>query len=255
MSNNKTVMDLKNATGAGIRDCSDALCEAKGNFEQAVEILRKKSIIKGRTKLSMRESKEGKICSVVNGNYKAIFEINSETDFAASNKHFTELCTFIASVISENKYTHLEHVSYATQDRVAEISGIMGEKIEISNFFACNSPSAGVYIHSNDKIGVLVDCDHNAYDVAMQIAAMNPMYIYSTDIPEDIRNKETETFYAECKASGAKENMIDQIVRGKVEKYFKDFVLSEQDYIKDASKKVKDIAGQIRSFVRFAISG
>lgn len=251
MSNIGLVKKLKDITFASLKDCVSALKEANNNIELACDILRKKAIIKSQSR-ALHEAREGKIVSVVDNNYKAIFEINSETDFVARNNKFNELCNEIINIIKEKKFDNINDLKNIMSDNIAQASGILGEKIEISNFASCNSSTCEIYIHQ-ERIGVIVDCDMNARDVAMQIASMDPKYTSRDDISEKEKEKELNIFIEECKSTNIAEDKIQFIAQNKLNKYFSEIVLLEQKFIKDQSKKVSDISGKIRFFRRFEI--
>ena len=266
------IKQLREKTNCGIGDCKTALTEANGDLEQAAEILRKKGIIKA-AKRADREANEGLILVGVNANANEgyILEINSETDFVARNEQFKNFADKIFTIIKEQKPTNLDELfnlpfdNSTVKEQLDIFSGTIGEKLAIKRMEVLSNPSGTVasYLHAGGLIGVLISLDaldkqSLAVDIAMQVAAANPKYI---DIDEAQTNgtaeiaKEKEIYQEQLKTEGKPENMWEKIMEGKLQKYFQDVCLIEQEYIKDDKKKVKEILGDAKvvKFVRYSL--
>ncbi|MDP4200103.1 MAG: translation elongation factor Ts [Bacteroidota bacterium] len=271
------VKHLRDKTGAGMADCKKALEEANGNEEQAIEFLRKRGAASA-TKRADRVAKEGVIVSAVAGDKtRAIMaEVNSETDFVARNETFIQFAQEIAdAALAANPSTHeaflLSKLSNGATiaEEVGAQTGRLGEKLEARRFEMVSEPSGFVtsYIHPGSKLGVLVAIsgakDGTAAalgrDIAMQIAAMNPMALKRDDIKTDQVEKELDIYRTQAKNEGKKDEIIDRIAKNKLEKFYQDNCLLEQSFIKDAAKTITDLlkeAGQgvtVTGFVRMQL--
>jgi elongation factor Ts len=279
------IKQLREQTNCGIGDCKTALTEANGDLEQAAEILRKKGIIKA-AKRADREAGEGIILAGVNESATEgyILEINSETDFVARNEKFQSFANKIFTVIKKQKPSSLDELLDSQMNEMASIktdngsvddgtvkssleifSGTIGEKLAIKRMEILNNPSGTVasYIHAGGLIGVLVSLDTPnkqdlAIDIAMQVAAANPKYLDVNEAQakgaEEIV-KEKEIYREQLKNENKPEAMWEKIMEGKLQKYFQDVCLVEQEYIKDDKKKVKEILGEVKveKFVRYSL--
>jgi len=261
------IKQLREATGAGMVDCKKALDEANNDLDKAVEILRKKGISKAAKRLD-REAKEGVIKVAVNDakTEAYILELNSETDFVARNEKFQALADSALLLIKEAKPADLEALlnlnlnSVSLRETLANLSGTIGEKMDIKRFAIISGATVAAYSHLGGRMGVLVALDKPgqealAAEVAMQIAAANPKYINSSEVDSSELEKEKEIYRAQLLKEGKPENMVDKIVEGKIGKYYSEVCLIEQEYIKDEKKKVKDLlAGvKIEKFFRYAL--
>lgn len=264
-----TVKQLREKSGAGMVDCKNALEESAGDLEKAVEILRKKGILKA-AKREGREAGEGIILVAINegGNEGYILEINAETDFVARNEQFRNFGDKVLSLIKEKKPADLSGLmslvmadGNTVKDNLDNLTSVIGEKIGIKNFAILKSEgTVSAYSHRGGIIGVLVSLDQKdkadlARDIAMQIAASSPKYIYPEDVPEDEINKEKEIYSVQLKKEGKPDDMIEKILAGKINKYFEDVCLAKQEYIKDDSKKVENIlaGARIEKFIRLSL--
>lgn len=273
---------LRDKTGAGMVDCKKALDEAGGDINEAVEILRKKGLAKA-AKRSDREAGEGVILVDINkeGNEGYILEMNSETDFVARNEQFRGFADLALKIIETKKPKNKEellqikisdymaglsgntplNIEETIGERLATLSGIIGEKLDIKRFdILSSSGTVACYTHAGGKIGVLAALDKEgqsdiAYDIAMQIAATNPKYIYSSEVPADEIDREKEIYQAQLLKEGKPENMIDKIMPGKLAKFYEEVCLTKQEYIKDDGKKVENILNGIRveKFIRYSL--
>jgi len=261
------IKQLREMTGAGMVDCQKALKEADNNLEKAVDILRKKGISKA-AKRTDRDTNEGVIKVAVNAEKTEgyILEINSETDFVARNEKFQAFADSVMELIKSQKPASLEelfklHLSVGTvKEDLDNLSGTIGEKMEIKRFEIINGPIVAAYSHLGGKIGVLVALDQAgqeelATELAMQIAAANPKYLTSAEVDSEEINREKEIYKEQLLKEGKPEAMVDKIVEGKMSKYYSEVCLVDQEYIKDDSKKVKDILGgtNILKFVRYSL--
>jgi elongation factor Ts len=269
----KDVKRLRDMTGVGMMDCKKALEEAGGDFEAAVELLRKKGQ-KVAAKRADREANEGLIVASLSGDGKkgALAEINCETDFVARNKDFQQFAEGVVQIVLHEEPGDLdalngrEHRDGKTVGQaVVELTGKIGERIDIRRFALLKSDGGRIvsYVHPGARLGVLVEVHGNGQvedagtDVAMQIAAMNPIATRKEDVPEELREKEMDIAREAAKNEGKPQNIIDRIAQGKLERFFKDHVLIEQPFVKDSSMSVKEMlrdAGiEIHRFVRYAL--
>ena len=251
------VNELRKKTGAGMMDCKKALTEADGNMEKAIEILRKKGAAVA-SKRAERSANEGLIVTKISDDRKhgAIAEVNCETDFVAKNNDFVNLANeTIESVFSSQPASvdELLDNNSALKEKVIEVLGKVGEKVEISRI-ADEEASNGIlvdYIHMGSKLGVLIKFDNvtdsadEIYllgkDVAMQVAAMNPISVYREDIPKETIETEIEIYKEIARKEGKPEQILEKIATGKLNKFYQENCLAEQSYIKDNSKTVGDL--------------
>lgn len=277
------VMKLREATGLGMMDCKKALTEADGNMELAIENLRKKGQATA-AKRADRDAKEGTIAIATGSDVAAIYEVNCETDFVARNDDFIGFVGAIGKAIVANKPANMDAASamisadfngLALGERTIELVGKIGEKIGLRRFALMNVAAGeyvSTYIHSNNKIGVIVKIAAESAseavvtlgkDLAMHIAAAAPLSQCRSDISADLVAKEKEIYLEQVKQSGKPEKIWDNIVEGKLAKYFKGVVLLEQDFVKDpdinVSKRIEAAAKEagskveLVSFIRFAL--
>lgn len=259
---------LREKTDAGIVDCKNALTEANGDIDKAVEILRKKGIAKA-NKRGDRETSEGVIKIFVDDQAKNgyIVEINAETDFVVLSEKFQEFTDKILKLIIDKQpqgraqLMSLFFDGSTVQESLDNLSGVIGEKLDVKRFSILSSTGivAG-YSHLGGKLGVLVAIDKAedkqlADDLAMQIAASNPKYITSDQVSTDEVAKEKEIYIEQLKKEGKPENIIVKIIEGKINKYYGEICLVNQEYIKDDSKKVENILGgaKVENFVRYSL--
>jgi len=259
----KDVNQLRQFTGAGMMDCKKALQEADGDFDQAVELLRKKGQ-KVSAKRADREAKEGAIFihASADGKEATLIELNCETDFVARNEDFQNLGEQIAKVAQEHKPADAEALGALSlaektvAESLTDAMGRIGEKLEVSKLDHLSGDQVVVYLHPGARIGVAVafagtngkDVAEVGKDVAMQIAAMNPVGIDESAVPQAVIDKEMQLGREQAIAEGKPEKIIDKIAQGKLNKFFKENTLLAQDFVKDTSKSVaqyvKDEVGQ-----------
>jgi elongation factor Ts len=247
------VNKLRQMTGAGMMDCKKALTEAEGDFEKAIEILRKKGQ-KVSASRSDRDAKEGSVFVKSSDDKKeaVLIALNCETDFVGKNEEFQSLGKLIADTAFANKPVTKEALLALTvggltiNDKIVELVGKIGEKIEVSEYIHMKGEAVVAYIHAGAKLGVLVslkgvngkDVTDAGKDVGMQIAAMNPVAVDETSVDKTTIEKELEIAKALILAEGKPENMVEKIAAGKLNKFFKDNTLLPQAFVKDNSKTV-----------------
>jgi elongation factor Ts len=244
------VNKLRQATGAGMMDCKNALVEAEGNFDLAVENLRKKGQ-KVAAKRADRDSAEGAVLAKVNADNTAavIVSVNCETDFVAKNDSYLALANSILDVALNQ--TSLESLLAAdfggmtVAEKLIEQTGVIGEKIEIGGFERIEDAFVGSYIHAGNRIATIVGLSapaegaaEAAKNVAMQAAAMNPLALNEDGVDASVIEKEIEIAKDQLRAEGKPEAMLDNIAKGKIKRFFKDNTLVNQDYIKDSKQSV-----------------
>jgi len=244
------VNKLRQSTGAGMMDCKKALVEAEGNFEKAIENLRKKGQ-KVAANRADRISSEGAVLAMVNlENTKGvIISINCETDFVAKNKSYLDL----ANALAKNALNHDNLKSFLNSDfqgmtvseKLIEQTGVIGEKIEVGGFKSLKAPFVGSYIHAGNKIATLTGLSEAienaaeiAKNIAMQAAAMNPIALNEQGVDSSVIEKEIEIVKDQLRQEGKPEAMLDKIAKGKIKRFFKDNTLVNQDYIKDGKQSV-----------------
>jgi elongation factor Ts len=266
----KLISDFREKTGAGIVDCKKALEESGGDIIKAVEALRKKGIAKA-AKRSDREASEGVIKVSVNqeGNEGYIIEVNAETDFVARNEKFQNFADQVLAVVESKKIASRDELLGALMDggtvkeNLDNLISVIGEKLDIKGVdIISSSGTVAAYSHMGGRIGVLVALDQPGKselgaDIVMQIASMYPKYITRDEIPAEEIEKEKEIYREQLKKEGKPENMIDKILEGKINKYFEEVCLVDQEFIKDDKKKVKNILGdaKVEKFIVYSLTG
>lgn len=244
------VNKLRTQTGAGMMDCKKALVEADGDFEKAVEVLRKKGQ-KVAANRSDRESTEGAALAVVNADKTegVALTVNCETDFVGKNEGFIKLATDLANLAlnfdSKDAFLAADFNGITVAEKLTEQTGVIGEKIEIGSFEKLSGAFIGSYIHAGNKIATLVSLSANvegaeeaARNVAMQAAAMSPIALDEHGVDAATVEKEIEIAKDQLRQEGKPEAMLDNIAKGKLQRFFKDNTLVNQDYIKDSSVSV-----------------
>lgn len=273
MINANSVKELREKTGAGMMDCKKALTAVNGDMEKAVDWLREHGIAKAEKKQS-RIAAEGLCQILVDGNNAVVVEVNSETDFVASNEKFINFVDLLAKAILENKVNTNEDVLNLVVDgetiseKLTNLVATIGEKLSFRRFVKVVKKDGdffGVYKHMGGKIGALVTVnganEEVAKDVAMQAAAMNPIAAVRSEVPEKDVLHEKEVILTEIKNDPKNANKPDAILEkmseGRLNKFFKEIVLEEQDFIKDSGltvgQYVSNNGGKILSMVRFAV--
>jgi elongation factor Ts len=246
------VKKLRDQTGAGMMDCKKALSEAEGDFEKAIEILRKKGQ-KLSLKRAEREAKEGVVMALVTDDQKrgVIVKLSCETDFVAKNQDFINLTREIAEIalrtFPDSRDTLLEQKmnGLTIADKVVEQVGKIGEKIELASYESLEAPLVVPYIHMGYKAGVIVGLNKDGEsfvdagkDVAMQVAAMKPLAVDKDGVDQTTIAKEIEIGMEQARLEGKPEGMLEKIAMGKLSKFFKEQTLLNQTFVKDNSLTV-----------------
>lgn len=252
------VKELRDKTGAGMMDCKQALTEANGDYEKAIEILRKKGASVA-AKRSERDANEGivKIKVFNDGKEAVIAEVNCETDFVANSDDFLSFADFILNAIVENKPASVQDLIAAeydgkkVSDELETIIGKIGEKIEISRFAIENVENGLLvdYIHHGSKLGVLIKAENTdgadivnlLKDFAMQTAAMKPLYLSIEDVSKEAIEKEIDIYKEISRKEGKPEQILEKIALGKLNKFYQEVCLLEQAFIKDNTKAIKEV--------------
>ncbi|PKP05418.1 MAG: elongation factor Ts [Bacteroidetes bacterium HGW-Bacteroidetes-6] len=246
------VYKLRDLTGAGVMDCKGALVESEGDFDKAIEILRKKG-----QKLAMkradREANEGVVVAAIDdaATFGAVLMMNCETDFVAKNDDFNASAKSFLDAAIAFKVTNLDALlalqidGRSINDLVTDLIGKIGEKISVSHYEFIEAPLVSFYNHHSHRISTLVGFTQAGdkvaeagKDVAMQIAAMNPVAVDKDFVPQSVIDKEIEIGKEQARQEGKPEEMLEKIAQGKLNKFFKESTLLNQDFIKDGSMTV-----------------
>jgi elongation factor Ts len=247
------VMKLRKATGAGMMDCKNALAEAEGDFNRAVDIIRERGKLVA-SKRADRAATEGVVLAKVDSSRKsgALIVLNCETDFVAKNENFVAFAERILDAAIANNSANLDEVKAlvldgrTVADHVIEQTGVIGEKLDLPYFAKLDAETVVAYIHPGNKLSTLVGFNKAdvelqvAKDVAMQVAAMNPVSVSKDDVPAEVVAKELEIAKEKFRLEGKPEAMLDKIAQGALEKFFKDSTLLNQAFIKESKQTVKD---------------
>ena len=245
------VKELRDKTGAGMMDCKKALAECEADVEKALDWLRQKGLSKA-AKRADRATSEGVIasCTSADGKVSAIVEVMTETDFVARGEKFQEFAKTVAEEVVANAPENLD----AFQDRVNDLAASTGEKTVLGRFVRMSvegEGAIGTYVHSNGKLAVLVEIATDkpadetvaelAKNVAMQIAAANPLAIDADSLDPALLEREREVYRQKALAEGKPEKIIDKIAEGAVKKYCKEVCLLDQAYIRDDKMSIQDL--------------
>jgi len=247
------VMKLRKATGAGMMDCKKALADAEGDFNRAVDIIREKGKLVA-SKRADREASEGVVIAKVNasGNSGALVVLNCETDFVAKNDNFVAFAERILDAAIANNAADLDAVKALLLDgrtvesHVVEQTGVIGEKLDLPFYAKLDAEAVVAYIHPGNKLSTLVGFNKAnveaqvAKDVAMQVAAMNPVAVDKADVPAEVAAKELEIAKEKFRQEGKPEAMLDKISQGALEKFFKESTLLNQAFIKENKQTVRE---------------
>lgn len=244
------VNKLRLQTGAGMMDCRNALVESDGDFEKAIDYLRKKGQ-KVAAKRSDRETKEGVVINKTSADEKngVVICLSCETDFVAKNDDFVQFAQSVAELALNQQTGTLEALSATVldgetvADKINDLVGKIGEKITLSRYEKLEAGYVASYTHGNYRMGVLVGFskpipEDAARDIAMQIAAMNPIAIDQDQVPSEVIAREKEIAVEQVKAEGKPAEMADKIAQGKLNKFFKEQTLLSQAFVKDNSKSI-----------------
>ena len=262
------VKELRETTGAGMLDCKKALEATNGNMEEAITWLREKGISKAAKKAS-RIAAEGLAVAKVVGNKAVVVEVNSETDFVAKNQEFVNLVNIIADTVINSDVKTVEeanklvHDGKTIEELIVEKTSTIGEKLSFRRFEILEKEDSqvfGTYSHMGGKIVALtlLDSDEEvAKDIAMQVAAMRPLYLTREDVPSEVLEKEKAILKEQAENEGLDPNKIDMIVNGRINKYYEEVCLVDQGFIKENKMKVNKYVesknSKIVSFVRYEV--
>jgi len=268
------VKELRETTQAGMMDCKKALIEAEGDMEKAIEWLREKGLAAAAKKAG-RIAAEGMVAGYVTDDVKTgvIVEVNCETDFVAATDNFKDFCAKIAKHIAVKNPADVDELlkqpfaddeSKTITDLVSDATVAIGEKISIRRFARYEAVNGVVetYIHMGGKIGVLLQVDNDKpetfadeafkayyHDLTLQIAAARPLYVVKSEVPTDKLEKEKEILRAQALNEGKPEKIVDKMVEGRIEKYYKDVCLTEQPFVKDPDKTVKQYTAEVEKLI------
>ena len=270
----KEVNELRQKTGSGMMDCKKALVEAGGDFDKAIDILRKKGQ-KVSAARSNRETSEGVVIYKLSPNEDkaSILSFTCETDFVAKNEDFQELASKILDTAFDNNLSSVKEIlssslgSSTIEQEIVNLIGKIGEKIEIREYKTFEGEKIVPYIHAGNKLGVLVSLVNTSSvdyvaagkDVAMQIAAMNPIALNKDGVDQTVIDKEIEIGKEQALKEGKPENIVEKIAQGKLQKFFKDNTLLSQPFVKDNSMTIESYLGTFSSeltvdkFIRVSI--
>ncbi|AEV95260.1 translation elongation factor Ts [Pediococcus claussenii] len=265
----KQVKELRDKIGVGMMDAKKALVETEGDMEKAIDFLREKGIAKA-AKKSDRVAAEGLADVESHNNAAAIVEVNSETDFVASNDRFVDLVKEIASQVALEKPANIEDAlalkstNGTINDDIIEATQVIGEKISLRRFEVVEKNDGehfGAYLHMGGKIASLVVLEgadeETAKDVAMHVAAINPKYVNRDQVPSEVLEHEREVLTKEAETEGKPANIIEKMVEGRLNKFLSEMSLDDQEFVKDpdqtVAKYVASKGGKVKSFIRYEV--
>ena len=263
------VKELREKTGAGMLDCKKALEANNGDIDASIDWLREKGISKAAKKAD-RIAAEGLAAILIEGNNAAIVEVNSETDFVAKNEEFQNLVKEILETIIKNdaktveEALELETKEGTINSLIVEKTAKIGEKLSLRRFEKVtkkDNETFGNYIHMGGKIAVLIVTENTseevAKDIAMHAAAMRPQYVKIEDVPEEVVEKEKAVLTEQAMNEGKPKEIAEKMVKGRINKFFKEICLEEQQFVKDGDINVKTYAknndGTIKAMYRYEV--
>jgi len=245
------VNKLRKMTGAGMMDCKNALVESEGNTEKAIDILRKKGQ-KVANKRADKEANEGIVIArtTPDNKYAAVIKISCETDFVAKNEEFVSFANSVIDKVLEEKPKSTDEVKsvkvngISVEERVTELVGKTGEKMELAGFEYIEAESVSAYNHMGNKLATILGlnkagAEETGHQLAMQVAAMNPVAVDKDDVPQEVIDKEIEIGMDQARQAGKPENILEKIAMGKLNKFFKENTLVNQDFVRDSKVTVR----------------
>jgi elongation factor Ts len=265
------ITHLRKMTGAGMMDCKNALTEADSDFEKAVEIIRKKGQAVA-AKRSDRDASEGCVLAKTTGDYAAMIALKCETDFVAKNADFVALTNEILDLAIANKCADIEAVKALPMGKstvgeaIIDRIGITGEKMELDGYGFVEGPTTSIYIHPGNKLATIASFNQPnveaqvAHEIAMQIAAMNPISLDPESVPAEVLASEKEIAADKARQEGKPENMIEKIAMGRINKFYKEVCLLQQEYVKDGKLTVAQFLDSsskgltVTAFKRFTLN-
>mgnify|MGYP005747668081 FL=1 len=258
------VKELRDMTGVAMMDCKKALVECSGDIEKALDLLRSNSALKAEKK-SSRVAADGVLVAAVNDDYATILEINSETDFAAKDANFLAFADKVKTYITNNQVTDIEALSSTEieEDRKSLVQTI-GENIQLRRLITVSledQSNLGLYVHSDSKLGALVVLNGGnsemAKDIAMHVAAFNPLCLSKEDIDSEVLNREKAIYENQAQESGKPQEIMDKMVEGKLNRFLSEVSLLSQGFVKDADITVNEYisseGASIASFSRLKV--
>lgn len=255
------VKELRERTGLGMMECKKALVEADGNLELAIENLRKSSGMKAAKKAG-RVAADGVVRVAVNSSQGTLLEVNSETDFVARDDNFSAFADKVIAKASLAASTDVDTLMEGElEDARSALVQKIGENITVRRIEKISASVVGVYVHSNEKIGVMIGLDGGsqelAKDVAMHVAASNPMVVNPDDVDPGVIEKEKEIFAAQAESSGKPAEIIEKMVGGRIRKFLAEISLVEQPFVKDPDQTVGQLVeaagARVTGMVRFEV--
>jgi len=259
------VKELRERTSLGMMECKNALVEADGDIDQAIELLRKASGMKAAKKAGRTAAEGVVLVKIASDNSAGVMvEVNSETDFAAKEQNFTNFAKQVLDAVFESKESDVSKLMEGDleETRLGLVQKI-GENITVRRaaVIAEEGLTVGSYVHSNNKIAVLVSLrggdEELAKDVAMHVAAVNPMVVNAEEVPADVLSKESEIYTAQAAESGKPADIVEKMVSGRLRKFIEEVTLTEQAFVRDpdikVGKLVKDGNAEIVSFIRYEV--
>jgi len=265
------IQHLRKMTGAGMMDCKNALTEAEGDFDKAIEIIRKKGQAFA-AKREDRDATEGCVLASTNGDFAAIVAVNCETDFVAMNGDFVGMTKSILEAALAGKPADMDTLKTlkvgdrVVSELVTDRMGVTGEKMELNVYEQITAPTVVAYVHPGNKLASIVGFnkanidEQVAKDVAMQVAAMNPVALVAEEVSEEIKARELSIAREKAIEAGKPENLLDKIAEGALQKFYKEFTLLQQEFVKNPKQTVgqyvsgydKDL--KIVGFKRFTLN-
>jgi len=264
------VAKLRKVTGAGMMDCKKALQEAEGDFDKAIEIIRKKGKAIA-NKRADREASEGSVQAKVEGNFGAMISLNCETDFVAKNENFVKFAISILDLAMAEKPADLETLlalnldGKSVAETITDETGTIGEKLELGFYGSISAEKIQAYNHPGNNLATLVGfnqadvTEQVAKDVAMQIAAMAPVAVDESEVSEDVIAQERRIGREKALQEGKPEAIVDRIADGMVKKFLKESTLLNQEFTKDTKKTIREYIKEsnkdltVTGFLRFAV--
>ena len=265
------IQHLRKMTGAGMMDCKNALTEAEGDFDKAIEIIRKKGQAFA-AKREDRDATEGCVLAATNGDFASIVAVNCETDFVAMNGDFVGMTKAVLDAALSNKPADIDRLkTIAVGDRtIAELvtdrMGVTGEKMELNVYEQITAPTVVAYVHPGNKLASIVGFnkpnvdEQVAKDIAMQIAAMSPVALVPEEVSAEIKERELKIAREKAIEAGKPENLIDRIAEGALQKFYKEFTLLQQEFVKNPKQTIAQYLAQhdkelaVTSFKRFTLN-
>jgi len=258
----KMVADLRARTGAGMMDCKKALIATDGDFDKAIDFLREKGLATA-VKKAGRVAADGRVHAIVEegDRHGVLVEVNCETDFVAKGEQFIDLCNHVAELVLKTRPADMAALQEALGDTVKEAVARIGENIQVRRFARYEVADAGrvhAYIHGEGRVGVLIElatssqavADHPevknlCHELALQIASMKARYVQPSDVPAEEIEHEKEILKAQAVNEGKKPEIAEKMVAGRIQKFYKEVCLLEQEWVKDSSKTVSALVKEV----------